>query len=88
VGACYKGRGTHHQGLTFSKQYCSIYIMKSETNKCPLCNQPIEVEQGTRMNRLDGITVGCTNEACEMADWGHGRNEAAAFEIFKQKCGV
>ena len=65
--------------------------MKSELNKCPVCNTAIEVEQGTRMNRNDGITVGCNNEACGMAiggDFAHGKNENAAFEIFKQKCGV
>ena len=65
--------------------------MKSETNKCPLCNELVEVEQGTRMNPLDGVTVGCINEACGMAtggDFAHGKDEAKAFDIFLQKCGV
>jgi len=62
--------------------------MKSETNKCPLCNTAVEVANGTKMNPLDGITVGCNNPECLMADTGHGRNEEQAFKVFQQKCGL
>lgn len=39
------------------------------------------------MNPKDGITVWCPNTACGMADWGHGKTEKDALEVFQQKCG-
>lgn len=65
--------------------------MKSESNKCPLCNEPVDVQQGHQTHPNDsnyGVTIDCKNTVCPMADWGHGKNENAAFEVFRQKCGL
>lgn len=65
--------------------------MKSNTNNCPMCKEPIEILNGDQMHPGDlnhGVTVQCINIECHMADWGHGKNENAAFEVFKQKCGL
>lgn len=54
---------------------------------CPICKQPMRFQKGTQMNPNDGVTADCVNMSCGMADWGHGKDEKAAFEIFSQKCG-
>ena len=56
--------------------------------KCPICQGPMRVQKGQQMNPNDGVTVDCTNVACGMADWAHGKDEKAAFEVFKLKCGI
>lgn len=55
--------------------------------KCPLCNKDLQLEKGHAVNRNDGITIFCIAADCCMEDWGHGKNEKEAFEVFKQKCG-
>jgi hypothetical protein len=62
--------------------------MKSQF-KCPICQSDLEITPGTQLSKEDGVRVSCPQpvEVCGMADWGHGVNEAKAFEVFKQKCG-
>ena len=55
---------------------------------CPICKSVLRVQRGQQMDPTDGFTVDCTNLACGMADWGHGSSEKAAYEVFKQKCGI
>jgi len=61
--------------------------MKSEKNKCLICNESMNYELGTIVDSNDGVTTWCDNKECKMADWGHGKDEKSAFEIFSQKCG-
>jgi hypothetical protein len=60
--------------------------MKSELYKCPICKLPLDWERGHRIDPTDGITLYCPNKECGMSDWGHGRNEKDAFEVFQNKC--
>ena len=73
--------------------YLNLYMNNmnrtSESNfKCPKCNIELLVTMGSAVNVNDGITISCNNMECKMADWGHGKNEKEAFEIFRQKCGL
>lgn len=53
---------------------------------CSVCGGPLKACAGTQLNVKDGVTVYCPNTACGMADWGHGKNEKEALEVYKQKC--
>lgn len=68
-----------------------LRIMKSDSFKCPLCGAVMEWNYGNQMHPHDeafGVTVSCSNNTeCHMADWGHGKNEKAAYSMFRQKCG-
>ncbi len=59
----------------------------NEIYNCPICGNVVRSIPGTQLDPKDGITVYCANKSCSMADWGHGKNEKDAFEIFIQKCG-
>lgn len=61
--------------------------MNESTYKCPLCQQPLKIQRGHSIDPLDGITIFCDNKECGMKDWGHGKNEKEAFEVYNQKCG-
>jgi len=60
--------------------------------KCPICDQPMVVSIGTKVNRKDGVTLWCSTpygdgpgqcSAQEVA--GHGNNEKSAHEVVLQK---
>ena len=51
---------------------------------CPRCKKPLQYCEGDQVNPKNGITIWC--EDC-LDCGGHGKNEAAALEIFKQKLG-
>jgi hypothetical protein len=55
--------------------------------KCPICDAPLETIVGHKLSQTDGITIFCPNNDCTMADWGHGKDDKHAYEIFVQKCG-
>jgi len=59
----------------------------NEIHNCPVCGNIVRIVNGTQLDPKDGITVYCPDKNCTMADWGHGKTEKDAFEIFKQKCG-
>ena len=54
---------------------------------CPMCNVPMGVEVGTIINRLDGVTMGCSQpmDKCPNTAVGHGRNEKEAYSVIVQK---
>ena len=60
----------------------------SENYLCPICKTPMGVEQGTIINRLDGVTMGCSKPMaeCTCTATGHGRNEKEAYSVIVQKC--
>lgn len=63
--------------------------MRTQTEfKCPVCNGLLTSTLGDGHNPNNGVTISCINMNCGMADWGHGKNDKEAFDIFKQKCGV
>jgi hypothetical protein len=53
---------------------------------CPVCQQQLEIKNGTQLDPLDGITMGCPNKDCPNTAIGHGDNEKQAFAIIKEKC--
>ena len=62
------------------------------TVKCPLCDNFLFAQDGTRMDPKDGVTVWCDaphGEAPGMCPaqevMGHGNNEKSAYEIITQK---
>jgi len=57
-----------------------------ENQKCLLCGFDIQYQTGTIIDINDGITAYCGNKDCKMQDWGHGKDEKSAYEIFRQKC--
>jgi len=73
--------------LIYFKIGGSIFNMISNTNKCPVCNSPMEWVEGHQVDPTNGITVYCKNKDCRMQDWAHGKNEREAYDIFVQKLG-
>jgi hypothetical protein len=60
--------------------------MNTLSKPCPVCKEETRSVRGHKINPDDGVTLWCPNVNCGMADWGHGKDENAAYEIFKQKC--
>ena len=60
----------------------------NETFFCPLCKAPMRVQRGSEIDSVDGYSVDCVNPGCGMDSGAHGKDSKAAYEIFKQKCGI
>ena len=57
--------------------------------ECPCCKEKLESLIGDQLHPgsdKHGVTVYCSNRGCGMADWGHGKNEKEACEVFFDKC--
>lgn len=56
------------------------------TYECPMCKMPLASVKGTCLNPNDGITLWCPNSKCPAQEVsGHGKNEAEAYNIIKEK---
>lgn len=61
------------------------------SQSCPICKGPLASVPGTQMNPGDpayGVTVYCPTQGCSMQDWGHGKTELGALDVFLQKATV
>jgi len=61
--------------------------MTTSTYSCPLCNELLNSVPGTVFDTTDGVTLFCNGHNCPANEnvQGHGKNEASAFDIIKQK---
>jgi hypothetical protein len=53
---------------------------------CPVCQVPLTVQPGTKMNPRDGVTLWCLNRDCAAQEvMGHGRTDKEAFSIVRDR---